>query len=91
MKKFIYGKYDTDTFPVECTNYFHDLCVYLGAYLFYTERKDEFETYADFISYYSLTYLDSDRKYWALVNKAQIFIRDSINSNKSKDNNKFRF
>lgn len=86
MKKFIYGKYDTDTFFVERTNCFHDLCVYLGAYLIYIERKSQFESFDKFIATYSLTYLDSNRKYWAFVNKAQVFIRDNINS--KNDNNK---
>lgn len=81
MKKYIYGKYDTDTFPVEQTNYFQDLCVFFGAYLIFKERKSEFDSFANFVKENELTSVDNTCNYWAFINKAQMFIRNSINSN----------
>ena len=85
MKKYIYGKFNAATVPQTEINDFHSLSMFLGAYLLYSENPQ----YSDFKEYAKdnhLLYNDNQGKcFWSCVNKGQIFIRDKINQNSSKD------
>ena len=76
MSKYIYGKYDTDTFPDELKNEFHYLCMYLGAYLTYLENTNEYNSFHDYAKANNLTNKTDDKFRWCYINKSQAFIRD---------------
>lgn len=79
MSKYIYGKYDTDTFPDELKNEFHYLCMYLGAYLKYCKEHENYKTFDDYAKAYNLTEKTDDKFRWCYINEAQAFIRDKLN------------
>lgn len=79
MSKYIYGKYDTDTFPDELKNEFHYLCMYLGAYLKYCKNPEDYKTFDDYAKAYRLTEKTDDKFRWCYINEAQAFIRDKLN------------
>lgn len=78
--KYIYGKYDTDTFPDQLINEFHFLCMYLGAYLKYCKNNEGFNSFDDYANAHSLTEKTDDRFYWSFINEAHAYLRNIINT-----------
>lgn len=85
MSKYIYGKYNTDTYPDELINEFHFLCMYLGAYLRYCKDPKNYESFNDYAQKNNLFYKENDKFYWCYINEAQAFLRDKINENIEKE------
>lgn len=86
MSKYIYGKYDSDTFPDELTNEFHYMCMYLGAYLHYENlilNKDSDKESKSFFDFATDNNLGENARFgfrWKFINEGQAFIRDYINN-----------
>ena len=83
MGRYIYGKYDQDSFTQPLKNEFHYLSIYIGAYLYYCESAQNSSTFSEYIERNGMSTLDSNRQYWHYVNKAQSFIRERANQNHS--------
>ena len=85
MKKYIYGKFNAATVPQTEINDFHSLSMFLGAYLLYSENP-QYSNFKEYAKDNHLLYKDTQGKcLWSYVNKGQIFIRDRINQNTSKN------
>lgn len=89
MKTYIYGPFSADTVPLEETNEFHTLSMFLGAYLMYS-GSSEYNSFKDYVEANHLTYRDTQGKcYWAYINKAHTYIRNTLNKGNHTDNHKY--
>ena len=78
MGRYIYGKYDQDSFTQPLKNEFHYLSIYIGAYLYYCESSQNSSTFSEYIERKGMETLDDKTQYWHYVNKAQSFIRERV-------------
>lgn len=84
MRKYYYGKYDTDTYPAELKNDFHFLCYYFGLYLKYCDNSEGCMNFDEYIRLRGIDKKSDEKFQWTPINKAQAYIRDQLNKDANK-------